>query len=74
MRMTREARRALEGAQRTAQRLKHQHVSSGHLLLGIIDEPGSPTAGVLTVAGIHVGTLRADVLRRLEAGQDPVQR
>ena len=71
MRMTTDAMRALELAQRAAQRLRHQHVSSGHLLLGIIDQPGTPAVQALTVAGIHVGTLRADVLRRLAAGPDP---
>jgi len=68
MRMTREAKRALELASRAAHRLRHQHVSSGHMLLGIIDQPGTPAVEALTVAGIHVGTLRADVLQRLERG------
>jgi Clp amino terminal domain, pathogenicity island component len=66
LRMTHDARTALEHARRTAQRFKHQRVSTGHVLLGIIDEPGNSAVGALTVAGIHVGTLRADVLRRLE--------
>jgi ATP-dependent Clp protease ATP-binding subunit ClpA len=70
-RMTRDAKRALEFALRAAQRLKHQHVSSGHVLLGIIDQPGTPAVQALTVAGIHVGMLRADVLRRMAAGADP---
>jgi ATP-dependent Clp protease ATP-binding subunit ClpA len=70
VRLTREARRALERAQKTAQRLKHQRVSTGHVLLGIIDQPDDPTVGALTVVGIRVGTLRADVLRRMESA-DP---
>jgi ATP-dependent Clp protease ATP-binding subunit ClpA len=70
VRLTREARRALERAQKTAQRLKHQRVSTGHVLLGIIDQPDDPTVGALSVVGIRVGTLRADVLRRMETA-DP---
>jgi ATP-dependent Clp protease ATP-binding subunit ClpA len=66
--MTREARRALELAGRAAQRLRHPRVSSGHLLLGVIDQPDSPAVQALTVAGIHVGTLRTDVLRRVTEG------
>lgn len=63
--LTRDARRALELAQRAAKQLMHQHVTSGHLLLGVIDQPGSPAVQALTVAGIHVGMLRADVLQRM---------
>ena len=66
--MTREARRALELAGRTAERLRHPRVSSGHLLLGVIDQPDSQAVQALRVAGIHVGTLRADVLRRITEG------
>jgi ATP-dependent Clp protease ATP-binding subunit ClpA len=69
VRLTREARHALERAQKTAQRLKHQRVSTGHVLLGIIDQPDDPTVGALSVAGIRVGTLRADVLRRMETAE-----
>jgi ATP-dependent Clp protease ATP-binding subunit ClpA len=70
IRMTREARRVFELAGRTAQRLRHPHVSSGHLLLGVIDQPDSQAVQALTVAGIHVGTLRVDVLRRITEGTD----
>jgi len=70
MPMTREAKRTLELALRAAQRLRHQHVSSGHVLLGIIDQPGTPGVEALSVAGIHVGTLRADVLRRMSSGPE----
>ncbi len=67
VRMTSNARRAVELAEQAAERLRHRHVSTGHLLLGVIDQPGSQAVQVLTVAGIHVGTLRADLLRRMEA-------
>jgi ATP-dependent Clp protease ATP-binding subunit ClpA len=68
--LTRDAQRALERAERTAQRHKHQRVSTWHLLFGVIDEPENPAVQALTVGGIHVGTLRTDVLRRIESGVD----
>jgi ATP-dependent Clp protease ATP-binding subunit ClpA len=71
LRLTGDARRAVDFAARTAHRFKHQHVSSGHLLLGLIDQSETSATEALTVAGIHVGTLRTDVLRRMEAGLDP---
>lgn len=70
LRLTGDARRAVDFAARTAHRFKHQHVSSGHLLLGLIDQSDTSATEALTVAGIHVGTLRTDVLRRMEAGSD----
>ncbi|MGA3150797.1 MAG: Clp protease N-terminal domain-containing protein [Streptosporangiaceae bacterium] len=70
VRLTSNARRAFELAQRQAERLRHHHVSPEHLLLGIIDQPGSQAVQALTVAGIHVGTLRADVLRRMTVSPD----
>ncbi len=69
--VTREVGHAFELALQAAHRLRHQRVSSGHLLLGVIDQPGSPAVQALTVAGIHVGMLRADVLQRLLAGAEP---
>jgi ATP-dependent Clp protease ATP-binding subunit ClpA len=63
--LTRNARRALDLALRTAHRFRHDHVSSGHLLLSIIEQPDSGAVEALKVAGIHVGTLRTDILRQL---------
>lgn len=65
MRMTKGAKQAIELALRTAVRLDHRHISSGHLLLGIIDQEAGPAVAVLTGAGIDVGSLRADVMRRM---------
>ena len=72
--LTKNAKRALERAQEAAQRLRHQHVSTGHVLLGVLDQPESQGTAALTVAGIHVGTLRLDVLRRMEGTPEPGQR
>ncbi len=68
--LTRHARRALELAHQATQRLNHRHISSGHLLLGIIDQPHNGAVQALSVAGIHVGTLRADVLQRLTSSSE----
>jgi ATP-dependent Clp protease ATP-binding subunit ClpA len=65
MHMTRNARRAVDLALRTAHRFRHEHVSSNHLLLSIIEQPESGAVEALKVAGIHVGTLRTDILRDL---------
>jgi len=71
LRLTRNARRALDLALRTAHRFRHDHVSSGHLLLSIIEQPDSGAVEALKVAGIHVGTLRTDILRQLTEAPAP---
>jgi ATP-dependent Clp protease ATP-binding subunit ClpA len=68
--MTKHARHALELALQATQRLKHHHVSSGHLLLGIIDQHHNGAVQALSVGGIHVGTLRADILQRMTSGAE----
>jgi ATP-dependent Clp protease ATP-binding subunit ClpA len=64
-RMTGDGKRALELALRSAVRLGHRHISSGHLLLGVLGQPTCPAAAVLTDAGIDVGHLRDDVTARM---------
>jgi ATP-dependent Clp protease ATP-binding subunit ClpA len=68
--MTNHARHALELALQAARRLKHRNISSGHLLLGIIDQPHNGAVQALNVAGIHVGALRADLLQGLTGGPE----
>lgn len=68
--MTHHARRALELAVQATQRFKHRNISSGHLLLGIIDQPHNGAVQALSVAGIRVGTLRSDVLQGLISGPE----
>jgi len=68
--MSSHARRALELAMQATQRFRHRDISSAHLLLGIIDQPHNGAVKALSVAGIHVGTLRADVLERLTSSQE----
>jgi ATP-dependent Clp protease ATP-binding subunit ClpA len=73
MRLSRNARRALDRAMRTAHRFRHEHVSSGHLLLSVIEQPDSGAAQALKVAGIHVGTLRTDILKQLTEAPAPAR-
>lgn len=73
MHLTRNARRALDLALRTAHRFRHDHVSSGHLLLSIMEQPDSGAVEALKVAGIHVGTLRTDILKQLTEDPGPAK-
>jgi ATP-dependent Clp protease ATP-binding subunit ClpA len=66
-RMTQSHKQAIEAALRSAVRLDHRHISSGHLLLGLLDQPASPAVTGLTDAGVDVARLRDDVARRMIA-------
>jgi ATP-dependent Clp protease ATP-binding subunit ClpA len=44
-----------------AQRLGHNHISSGHLLLGVLDQPASPAVATLRAAGADISALRQQV-------------
>jgi ATP-dependent Clp protease ATP-binding subunit ClpA len=58
-------RQTLAGALRQATRLGHQEITSGHMLLGIIDQPRNGALTLLAEAGTDVNALRADVLHRI---------
>jgi ATP-dependent Clp protease ATP-binding subunit ClpA len=60
-----DARQTLAGAVRQAQHLSHRQITSGHLLLGILDQKESGALTVLAKAGADIPALRADVLRRI---------
>jgi ATP-dependent Clp protease ATP-binding subunit ClpA len=60
-----DAEQALVGAVRQAHQGGHRQISSGHLLLGILDQRRNGALAVLTMAGADIGALRADVVRRL---------
>ena len=61
------AKKVLELSLREAIRLKHAHIGSGHILLGLIREDEGLAARVLVDAGIDLQDLRADVTRRIGA-------
>ena len=60
-----DTKRTLVGAVRQAQQLGQRHISSGHMLIGIIDQRRSGAVKLLTDAGTDIEALRADVLRRM---------
>jgi ATP-dependent Clp protease ATP-binding subunit ClpA len=60
-----DAKRTLSGALRQAQQLGQRQISSGHLLIGIIDQPRNGAIVLLTQAGADIAALRADVLQRI---------
>ena len=67
MRVTADAKKALELALRTAVRLRQREISGGHLLIGIIDHGDNGALDLLAAFAVDVAGLRADVLARLAA-------
>lgn len=62
---TPESKKVLELSLRQSLRLKHKYISSGHILLGLIQERRFPAARALTGAGVNLDALRDDVTRRI---------
>ncbi len=65
--MADDGKQALAGALKHAVRLGQREISSGHIMLGIIDQRHSGALTVLTEVGTDIGALRADVMRRVAA-------
>jgi ATP-dependent Clp protease ATP-binding subunit ClpA len=63
-----DAKQSLVGAVRQAEQLGQRKISSGLILLAIIDQPPNGAVAVLTQAGADIAALRSDVLRRIGAG------
>jgi len=55
-----------------ALRFGHNHISSGHLLLGVLEQPASPAVATLQAAGADLPSLRkqvtAEVVRNADRG------
>jgi ATP-dependent Clp protease ATP-binding subunit ClpA len=62
-----DAKQSLVCAVRQAQQLGQRTISSGHLLIGILDQKRNGALIVLTQAGTDLAALRADVMRRITA-------
>jgi ATP-dependent Clp protease ATP-binding subunit ClpA len=60
-----DAKQTLAGAVRHATRQGHRQITSGHVLVGILDQPRNGALTLLTEAGADLGALRQDVERRL---------
>ncbi|HYB86170.1 MAG TPA: Clp protease N-terminal domain-containing protein [Streptosporangiaceae bacterium] len=67
MRLTADAKKALERALRAAAGLRHRELNGGHLLIGIIDQGGNGALDLLAASEVNATGLRADVLARLAA-------
>ena len=62
-----DAKKTLELSLREAVRLKHDRISSGHILLGVLREGEGVAALVLANAGVDLADLREDVTRRISS-------
>jgi ATP-dependent Clp protease ATP-binding subunit ClpA len=60
-----DAKQTLVGAVKQAQRSGQRTISSGHLLIGILDQQGNGAVAVLKKSGADVAALHADVMRRI---------
>jgi hypothetical protein len=65
LRFADDGKQVLVGAVRHASKHGQHTISTGHLLVGVTDDPASPAARMLTEAGADIQVLRADVLRRI---------
>jgi ATP-dependent Clp protease ATP-binding subunit ClpA len=72
-RFTAPARAVVIGAQHEARELRHRHIGTEHVLLAMLaaDLEG-PAGRALRDAGVRAETVRAEVLRRVGPGQDPL--
>jgi ATP-dependent Clp protease ATP-binding subunit ClpA len=60
---TKQAKKVLEGAVREAQDHKHNHIATGHLLLGLLDEGEGLTGRILADTNVDTAELRAEAAR-----------
>jgi ATP-dependent Clp protease ATP-binding subunit ClpA len=67
MRFSMDAKKALELAVRAAVVRRHREITGAHLLIGIIDQGHNGALDLLAGTGADAATLRADLLRRLDA-------
>ena len=65
--MADDTKQAMVGAVRQAAKLGQRQITSGHMLIGIIDQPRNGAQAVLTQVGTDIAALRADVMRRIAA-------
>jgi ATP-dependent Clp protease ATP-binding subunit ClpA len=63
------SKKVLELSLREAVRLRHNAITSEHLMLGLLREGNGLAAQILAEAGVDVDRLRADLTRSLENGE-----
>lgn len=69
---TEPARRVVTSAHEEAKALGHGDIGSEHLLLGLVREQESLARGVLESLGITLERVRAEVVRRVGAGEEAI--
>jgi hypothetical protein len=69
---TSRARKALQLANREAQRMNHEYIGTEHLLLGLIAEGGGVACAALRRLGLDPARVRSEVLARAQAGPDMI--
>jgi ATP-dependent Clp protease ATP-binding subunit ClpC len=67
-----DARRALAASEREARLLKHPHVATEHLLLGLLCVEDSIAARALRSLGVRYGKARRQIARLVDSGADTV--
>ena len=72
--IAKEAKAALEHAAAEADGLRHSHIGTEHLLLGLLHHPESAAGGILTRAGMRLGTVRESVVSLLAPGEKSAER
>lgn len=70
-RFTERARQIVVLAQEEARALKHDHIGTEHLLLGVIREEEGLAARMLETRDITVERVRAHIARTVEGGEPP---
>ena len=65
-----EFKQVLQYATAEADRLQHDHIGTGHLLLGILREEKSVAASILMEKGLDLGTVREKVVQARNEGLD----
>jgi ATP-dependent Clp protease ATP-binding subunit ClpC len=68
MTLDHEARRAVAYAREEARTLRHEHVGTEHLLLGLLRLDGGEAGDALETVGVTLGRARAEILRSLGQG------
>ncbi len=63
--MADDAKQALARALKQAVRMGQRQITSGHVLLGILEQQRNGALTVLAAAGADIGALRVDVIRRV---------
>lgn len=71
-RFTDRARKCFQYANQEAQRLNHDHMSTEHLLLGILKEGAGVAGNVLKILGMDLDTMRKEVEKVVQPGPDMI--